>query len=144
ATLEFARFAAPAVTVYTVVDGARLLLSSEMRRIRARKSKDHVVVCGSGTATIALVERLRKTEGRIVVISSEHDTAWGDRKVVHVTGDARNPATLRAAGVHRAKVLYACDADSSTNTAIALAAHALPRHNGASKLATYALIPDPE
>jgi Kef-type K+ transport systems, predicted NAD-binding component len=144
ATLEFARFAAPAVTVYTVVDGARLLLSSEMRRIRARKSKDHVVVCGSGTATMALVERLRKSAGRIVVISSGHDTAWADRKVMHVTGDARNPATLRAAGVHRARKLYACEADSSTNTAIALAAHALSRRSGASPLATYALIPDPE
>lgn len=142
--LEFARFAAPAVTVYTLVDGARLLLATELRRIRARESKDHVVVCGTGPATIALVERLRESAERIVVISSSPETAWSDRKVIHVTGDARNPATLRAAGVQRAAVLYACEADSSTNMAIALAAHNLPRHGARSLPAAYALIPDPD
>src|SRR5690606_14291219 len=72
------------------------------------------------------------------------ETAWSDRKVIHVTGDARNPATLRAAGVQRAAVLYACEADSSTNMASALAAHNLPRHGARSLPAAYALIPDPD
>lgn len=143
-TLEFARFAAPAVTVYTLVDGARLLLASELRRMQARNSKDHVVVCGTGTATISLVQRLRDEVERIVVISPGPDTDWADRKVMHVTGDARNPATLRAGGVHRAETLYACEADSSTNMAIALAAHALSRPDNGKPLSAYAYIPDPE
>ncbi|MFC6082735.1 RyR domain-containing protein [Sphaerisporangium aureirubrum] len=143
-TLEFARFAAPAATVFTLVDGARLLLASELRRIRARESKEHVVVCGSGAVTIALVERLRERAQRIVVISSRPDTAWDDHRVLYVSGDARNPATLRAAGVQRAAVLYACESDSSTNTAIALAAHNLARHGTGNTLSAYAYIPDPD
>jgi voltage-gated potassium channel Kch len=143
AALEFARFAAPAVTVYALADWARLLLATGRRRIQARESRRHVVVCGSGAVTIALIERLRQNTQRIVVISSAPDTTWSDRKVIHITGDARNPATLRAAGVPRATTLYACEADSSTNTAIALAAHGLPRP-GTGPLSTYALIPDPD
>lgn len=142
--LEFARFAAPAVTIFTLVDGARLLFASELRRIRARESRGHVVVCGSGPVTIALVERLRKSPERVVVISSASDTAVGDRRVLHVTGDARNPATLRAAGAQRATRLYACEVDSSTNTAIALAAHHLSRRRTDAPLAAYAYIRDPE
>ncbi|MBB5139015.1 hypothetical protein HNP84_008777 [Thermocatellispora tengchongensis] len=142
--LEFARFAAPGVTVYTLVDGARLLLAAELRRIRARESKDHVVVCGSGAVAIALIERLRETAERIVMISAAPVTEWGDRKVLHVAGDARSPSTLRAAGVQRATTLYACEADSSMNTAIALAAHDMARPAAGSHLSTYALIPDPE
>ncbi|MEO3808662.1 RyR domain-containing protein [Sphaerisporangium sp. B11E5] len=144
ATLQFARFAAPAVTIFTLVDGARLLFAAELRRIRARESRDHVVVCGSGAVTIALVERLRENAERVVVISSAPATAPGDRRVLHVSGDARNPATLRAAGTQRATRLYACEADSSTNTAIALAAHSLSRRGTDTPLSAYAYIPDPD
>jgi hypothetical protein len=144
AALEFARFAAPGVTVYTLVEGARLLLASELRRIRARESRDHVVVCGSGAVAVALVEKLRRTSERIVMISHTPATPLGDNKVLHVSGDARSPATLRAAGVPRASVLYACEADSSANTAIALAAHSMPRSGPRHPLSAYAHISDPD
>ncbi|GLW20350.1 hypothetical protein FXF59_25945 [Microbispora tritici] len=142
--LEFARFAAPGVTVYTLVDGARLLFAAELRRFRARRSKEHVVVCGSGSAAVALVERLRAASTRIVLIGSAPVAAVGDRKVLYVRGDARSPATLRAAGIQRASVLYACEPDSSANTAIALAAHGVARPGGRHPLSAYALITDPD
>ncbi|GAA1309029.1 hypothetical protein Psi02_25700 [Planotetraspora silvatica] len=144
AALEFARFAAPGVTVYTLVEGARLLLSSEMRRIRARESRDHVVVCGSGAVAIALVEKLRRTSERIVMIGPSATPPMSDNKVLYVNGDARSPSTLRAAGVQRASVLYACEADSSVNTAIALAAHGMPRSGDRHPLSAYAHISDPD
>ncbi|GII54609.1 hypothetical protein Pth03_29980 [Planotetraspora thailandica] len=144
AMLEFARFAAPGVTVYTLVEGARLLLASELLRIRARESRDHVVVCGSGAVAIALVEKLRRSNERIVMISQTPTTPLGDNRVLHVSGDARSPSTLRAAGVPRASVLYACEADSSANTAIALAAHSLPRSGPRHPLSAYAHISDPD
>ncbi|RJL32496.1 RyR domain-containing protein [Bailinhaonella thermotolerans] len=144
AMLQFARFVAPLVTVATVVDGARLLFAAELRRIKARNASDHVVVCGSGAVAIALIERLRDTAPHIVVISSAPTTAWADPAVLQVVGDARNPATLRAAGVHQASTLYACEADSATNTAIALAAHSVSRSGRHEPLSAYALIPDPD
>ena len=57
-------------------------------------------------------------------------------------GAARDPDVLRAAGVGRARALYACTDDSAANTAIALAA-ARPRH-GRPPLAVYAQVADPE
>ncbi|MEU8172644.1 RyR domain-containing protein [Microbispora hainanensis] len=144
ALLEFARFAAPGVTIYTLVDGARLLFAAELRRFRARRSKEHVVVCGTGSPALALVERLRATSTRIVMIGSAPVATTGDRRVLYVRGDARSPATLRAAGIQRASVLYACEPDSSANTAIALAAHGVARADGRRPLSAYALISDPD
>ncbi|WP_030505353.1 NAD-binding protein [Microbispora rosea] len=144
AMLEFARFAAPGVTIYTLVDGARLLFAAELRRFRAHRSKEHVVVCGTGSPALALVERLRATSTRIVMIGSAPVATAGDRRVLYIRGDARSPGTLRAAGIHRAAVLYACEPDSSVNTAIALAAHGVARAGGRRPLSAYALISDPD
>ncbi|SDG07776.1 TrkA-N domain-containing protein [Sinosporangium album] len=105
--LELARFTAPAVTVSTLVTGVYLLISAELLRMRARRSHGHAVVCGSGPMAITLTERMRmRTQGdRVVVISPNAATYANDRGLLHVAGDARNPAVLRAAGVQQARVL---------------------------------------
>ncbi|MEV4088885.1 hypothetical protein AB0J43_52345, partial [Nonomuraea fuscirosea] len=61
--LEIARFTAPAVTVYALIETVRLLLSSEVRRLRAREASRHAIVCGTGALGQALTHRLRE-EGR--------------------------------------------------------------------------------
>ncbi|MFE3449411.1 RyR domain-containing protein [Nonomuraea sp. NPDC059194] len=139
-TLEVARFTAPAATIYALVAGLLLLFSTEIRRLRARRSRGHAVVCGTGPIAAVLTNRLR-TAGRGVVQIAPTPNA--DRGVLHVEGDPRDPSVLRAAGVERAAVLYACESDSATNTAIALAAHALPRPR-TRPLAAYGLIADPD
>ncbi|MGV9306689.1 RyR domain-containing protein [Nonomuraea sp. NPDC003727] len=138
--LEVARFTAPAATIYALVAGLLLLFSTEIRRLRARGSRGHAVICGTGPIAGVLTTRLRAASRGVVRISP---TPHADRGVLHVEGDPRDPAVLRAAGIERAAVLYACEADSATNTAIALAAHALPRPK-ARPLAAYGLISDPD
>ncbi|GAA2360322.1 RyR domain-containing protein [Nonomuraea africana] len=138
--LEVARFTAPAATIYALVAGLLLLFSTEIRRLRARRSRGHAVICGTGPIAGVLTQRLR-TAGRGVVQIAAAPSA--DMGVLHVVGDPRDAAVLRAAGIERAAVLYACEADSATNTAIALAAHALPRPR-ARPLAAYGLISDPD
>ncbi|WP_433256870.1 RyR domain-containing protein [Streptosporangium sp. CA-135522] len=142
-TLELARFIAPAVTIYALIEAARLMFTTEIRRIRAREARRHAVICGEGPVTRRLVERLRESGRDVVVITSAPVTALEDPRVLHVVGDARDPAVLRAAGVARAEVLYACEKDSSTNTGIALAAHGV-RRTAPGSLAAYVLIPDPD
>src|SRR5690348_5649532 len=57
-SLQVARFLAPAVTVYAVSETIRLLFASELVRLRARRSRDHVIVCGDGLVADALTARL--------------------------------------------------------------------------------------
>jgi RyR domain-containing protein/TrkA family protein len=140
-TLQFARFAAPAVAIYALIETTRLLLTAEIRRLRARESRHHTVVCGDGPAAQALIGKLHAAGRRVVVVTTTPATMTGYPRVLHVTGDPRDPKVLRAAGVHRAEVLYACEAGSFTNTGIVMAAHTLAETTP-GVLRAYALIPD--
>ena len=138
-TLQVARFAAPLVTVYAFVEASRLFLAAEVQRWRTQRASGHVVVCGSGATALALTRRFTELGARVVSI---HQGPAPVRKFA-VTGDARLPETLRAAGVHRATALYACTDDTATNTVIALAARRMARDSGTG-LAVYALATDPD
>ncbi|WP_157756866.1 RyR domain-containing protein [Plantactinospora sp. KBS50] len=147
--LDLARFAAPAVTAYALAEAARALFATELRRWRTRRLRGHVIVCGDGMLSGTLVRRLRADGERVVLIPSEAvavEPPTGPGTVssspdTRVSGAARDPDALRAAGIARARVLYACTTDSATNTAIALAAARAVRQ---TPLAVYAHVDDPE
>jgi hypothetical protein len=139
--LDIARFGAPAVTVYALVEAGRLLFATELRRLRTRNARGHVVVCGDTLVAGTLTRRLRAAGERVVVVPS--DAVATEPGPLRADGrDTRDPDVLRAAGVGRARALYACTDDSAANTAIALAA-ARPRE-GRRPLAVYAQVADPE
>lgn len=142
--LEIARFAAPAVTFYAVVEAGRLLFATEAHRLRARRARGHVVICGAGPVAASLSRRLRASGERVVHVSvNRSDWPTGFRRgPLWVLGDARNPEVLRVAGVARARALYACTEDGATNTAIALAAGRHPRSE--RPLTVYAHVHDQE
>ncbi|MFC0527889.1 NAD-binding protein [Phytohabitans kaempferiae] len=140
--LEIARFAAPGVTFYALVEALRLLFAAEAQRLRARRARGHVVICGDGPMATSLSRQLRATGHRVVQIAESRVESSGRRAPLQVLGDARNPDVLRAAGVAHASALYACTEDSATNTAIALAAGR--RDRGERPLAVYAQVQDPE
>ncbi|MBF9130936.1 NAD-binding protein [Plantactinospora sp. S1510] len=135
--LDIARFAAPAVTAYAVVEACRLLFATELRRLRDRNARGHVIVCGDGLVADTLTRRLRAAGRRVVTVRSDIGTASG---VGGVARAARDPSVLHGAGISRARAVYACTDDSATNAAIGLAA---ARH-GRSPLAVYAQVGDPE
>ena len=138
--LNIARFGAPAVTVYALVEAGRLLFATELRRVRTRNARGHIVVCGDTLVAGTLTRRLRAAGERVVVVPS--DAVASEPGPLRAGGGARDPDVLRAAGVGRARALYACTDDSAANTAIALAA-ARPRQ-GRPPLAVYAQVADPE
>jgi hypothetical protein len=142
-SLEIARFAAPGVTFYALVEALRLVFAAEAQRLRARRARGHVVVCGDGPMATSLSRQLRSSGHRVVHIA-DSPVGIPDRRrgPLWVLGDARNPDVLRAAGVAHASALYACAADSATNTAVALAAGR--RQRGERPLAVYAQVQDPE
>lgn len=142
-SLEIARFAAPGVTFYALVEALRLVFAAEAQRLRARRARGHVVVCGDGPMAMSLSRQLRATGHRVVHIAERRiGVPDGRRGPLWVLGDARNPDVLRAAGVAHASALYACAEDSATNTAVALAAGR--RQRGERPLAVYAHVRDPE
>lgn len=136
--LDIARFAAPAVTAYAVVEACRLLFATELRRLRDRNARGHVIVCGDGLVADTLTRRLRAAGNRVVTVRSDDET--GKVGKGGVARAARDPDVLRAAGIARARAVYACTDDSATNAAIGLAA---ARHSR-SPLAVYAQVSDPE
>jgi len=142
ATLQLARFAAPAVTLFAVTEACRLLLATQVRRLRARRSRGHVVVCGDTSVARTLAERLYAGGARVVVVRTQPIGVLELRRL-GVNGNPRDPDVLRGAGAGRAAVIYACEDDSAKNVAIATTAAGLvARHGGHT--AVYAQIHDPE
>ncbi|GAA4948570.1 NAD-binding protein [Actinoplanes utahensis] len=142
--LQVARFVAPIVTLYAFAEAARVLLAAEMRRLRARRSRGHVVVCGDSSVARTLAHRLHLSGERVVVVRAQPigPLELRRRGLLGVNGDARDPDVLRGAGVPRAALLYACAETSAANLEIAAAAArmALPRND----IGIYAQIHEPD
>ena len=142
--LQVARFVAPIVTLYAFAEAARVLLAAEMRRLRARRSRGHVVVCGDTSAARTLAHRLHLSGERVVVVRSQPigPLELRRRGLLGVNGDARDPDVLRGAGVPRAALLYACAETSAANLEIAAAAARMapPRND----IGIYAQIHEPD
>jgi hypothetical protein len=144
ALVDIARFAAPAVTIYAFAEAFRLVFALELRRLLARRSRGHVIVCGENMIADTLTRRLRESGEKVIEVrATAADPGPRPSRAPTVVGDARNPQVLRAAGVRRARVLYACTGDSAANTAIALAA-GQRRPESAGTLAVHANIRDPD
>jgi hypothetical protein len=138
--LEVARFLAPAVTLFAVVEVLRVLFVQEIRRALARQQRNHVVVCGDSALAEAVAARETAAGNQVVAVGSDTAVYPG---VVSVEGDARDPRTLIRARAGRAERLYAVDGDASVNVAVVLGAAGLrPSHRRAP--AIYASIPDPD
>jgi hypothetical protein len=139
--LEAARFLAPAVTLYAIVEAARLLFSVEISRIRARRSIGHAIVCGDTGFAQALTRRLQADHIDVVEIRNEVDEFVTTGEPLRIIGDARDPAVLKAAGVAHADTVYACADGSAANVAIALAVGQARTHR-CEALSVYSHIPD--
>ncbi|WP_233605989.1 hypothetical protein [Micromonospora sp. Llam0] len=66
--LQVARFTAPAATVFALVETARVLLTGELHRLRARRASGHVVVCGDSAMARNLAARLHAADRKVVVV----------------------------------------------------------------------------
>ncbi|WP_433077523.1 RyR domain-containing protein [Dactylosporangium sp. CA-052675] len=122
--LQVARFLAPLFLAATVVETARVLFAGEMRRLRARTARRHAIVCGDTPFAKALAAQLFATGERVVVVRSAPIRPFElrHRRLLGVSGDARSPEVLRAAGLRRARHLYVCGDDDQFNHAVSVTA----------------------
>ncbi|WFE38218.1 RyR domain-containing protein [Micromonospora sp. WMMD998] len=119
--LQVARFVAPLFTLLAVAEAGRLLLAAEIRRIRARRAREHVLVCGDSQFARMLADRLFADGERVVVVRSVPfgPLEYRQRRYLGVVGDPTSPEVLRGAGLPRANTIYACTDDDDRNHAVA-------------------------
>lgn len=118
--------------VQSVLNSARALFTrrpEEARQLgRAAALRDHVIICGLGRIGMRVVTRLVEAGYQAAVVERD----WGaefvpralEMRVPVVTGDAREAAALRRAGLRRACAVIAGIDGDLVNVEIALAARA--------------------
>jgi len=117
-----------------VLNFGRLLLDKGSRReawqiALASTYRDHVIVCGLGRVGMRTVQQLLEAGHEPVAIDRDWNGEFVERavnsKVPVVIGDAREPLTLRRAGLMRARAIVSAIDDDLLNVEIALTARTL-------------------
>ncbi len=144
-SLQIARFLAPATTIAAGVGALLVLLSEQLRGLRAARASKHAIVAGDGPAALELCRQLRADERKIVLVSATAATAAQARRyqLLTVSGDPADAGTLRAAGLRGADELYACGNQSTVNAATVLRALEISPSRS-RPLTTYAQVRDAE
>ncbi len=115
-----------------VVTGTADHLRNEFR---ARKLRNHVVVCGLGSVGIAVARDLHDRGNLVVVIDPKADDELhreANPRCPVIVGDATRPVILHRAGIERARALVACTSNDALNLEIGLTAQSVAeaRRNG--------------
>jgi voltage-gated potassium channel Kch len=144
--LGIARLLAPAVAGLATLGTLRLLLAEQRRRWSAATARRHAVVVGDGPVAIELARRLRAEMRKVVLVGSSDTTlTWArTNRLLGVRGEPADPSALRAAGIARARELYACTDLGTANAAIAVQARDEVPVGRKRPLAAYALVHDVE
>jgi Trk K+ transport system NAD-binding subunit len=112
------------LTVF-VVTGTADQLRNEWR---ARRLRDHVVVCGLGAVGTAVARDLQAHGARVVVVDPQADDELHretNPRCPVIVGDATRPVILRRAGIGRARALVACTSNDALNLEIGLTAQSV-------------------
>jgi hypothetical protein len=143
APLEIARFLAPATTAFALVEALRAVWRDEWRRRRLARRNGHAIVCGDDVASRVLARNLSAAGMTVVRIAAGiGDATAGRDGIAVVRGDAREQATLRAAGIAGASRVYACASGSGENAAVALAAAQLRTGGSGPRLEVFVQVAD--
>lgn len=149
-----ARLLAPAAVSLAILLGIWLLVRDRIGSFRAGRQKDHIVLCGAGEKGVRLVQRFQRGEydevgkRRIVVVDvkpfdSAELVACREAGAIALTGDAREPSTLRRAGVAQARYLVLTCGKDGTNAEIAIQARELVSADRVTALRCFAHVTDP-
>ncbi len=145
---DIARFLAPLVAGWATVSAVGVLFRDRLQQMRAKRMRDHVVVCGLGDYVGSVFLR-DLHENRVPVVVIEVDANNPDIEVCRtlgipvIVGDAQHRRTLQAAGAQRADRVLAITPKDSINTQIVATVRSLPRRHSADQRCL-ALITDPE
>ena len=146
--LEVARFTAPVVAGYTILQTLAAVFHEQVAALRLRAVRDHFVVAGLGRKGWVLVQGLLRGGEQVVVIEADGSTPELDAVrrsgALVVIGDARSPQTQRRAGVARARQLVALTGVDATNVEVLEAGRGRGRDARSGTLRGVAHLEDPE
>jgi len=116
--LQAARFVAPLIAAYTVIQALALILHEQMKLFRLRFLRNHVVICGLGRKGLLLSRGFREKGERVVVIEQDESNDMLGRcreyGAITLIGDVTDRDLLRRARVHRARhVMSVCGSDGA-------------------------------
>jgi Trk K+ transport system NAD-binding subunit len=123
-----------ALIFQSVLNFGRLLLDKSSRRelwqvALASTYRDHVILCGLGRVNLRVLIQLTEAGYDAVVVERDWSSEFVERalslKTPVVLGDARDPETLRQAGLARARAVVAGVDGDLLNIEIALTARAV-------------------
>jgi len=145
--LELARLLAPAVAAYAAVIALSVIFREQLQLLRARFSKNHVVICGLGRKGVLLAQKFRERRNRVVVIELDKENELlehcRDYGALVIIGNATSQETLRKARVHKAKHLISVCGDDGINAEVAVNARELVRRRKGKVLTCIVHIVDP-
>jgi voltage-gated potassium channel Kch len=122
--LNAARFLAPVVPGWAAVRALVVVFGDQLLTLRARRMRDHVVVCGLGRKGLEFARDFRAHGESVIAIEldAENDLVRTCRAsgVPVMIGDATDESLLRAVRVDRAKYVIAICGDDGTNVEVAL------------------------
>jgi len=108
-----------------VVTGTADRLRNELR---ARRLRNHVVVCGLGSVGMAVARDLFERGSQVVVVDPSADDELHretNPRCPVIVGDATRPVILHRAGIERARALVACTGNDALNLEIGLTAQSV-------------------
>jgi voltage-gated potassium channel len=119
---------------YTAASVVELLLEGHLYGLRRRRRMDkqiatmhdHIIVCGFGRVGRQIAEDLSSAERDFVLIEREDEAGnLAQSGYPHVLGSAESEATLKAAGIDRARTLIAAVDGDTENVFVTLTARVL-------------------
>jgi len=96
---------------------------SQWEEAVAQTFNDHIIVCGLGHLGLRVVRELVGLDEEVVVLERQTDSPRFDEirqyDIPVIVGDARQPETLRKAGIEKARAIIICTNDDLINLQIA-------------------------
>ena len=136
--LQVARFLLPLLTVYTVFQALMQLFLEQTQKLRLRRLKDHVVICGMGRKGSRLARELLGLGRQVVIIEKElrqeNVEIFRHLGAIVLEGDATNKDVLTSARILHARNLVCLVGGDSENLQTAYQAYQLTRARRAGKL----------
>jgi hypothetical protein len=127
--LEVARFLAPGVMAYTAAQALLVLFREQLKLLRLRFTKGHVVVCGLGRTGCKVVADLRRHGDRVVVIEEDRENDWTAMcealGATVLIGDATDALVLGQARAALARLLVVVCGNDGVNVEVTIRAHEL-------------------
>jgi len=129
--LEIGRWAAAISAGLTVVLLLQRAFLTEWRLFHMRWAKKHVVICGLGEVGKRQALEFSRAGSKVVAVEREASAPGvaevESKGIPVVTGDAKDPDTLRKVRAHHAANVFAVCSDDDTNIAITVAVRDLAK-----------------